>query len=143
MQRFPKLQLLKICSKNIKLNMATLFVVHIGRTYCWHCQSALSATKESEITFELDKIDRNFTISRWSRALIRSSSLRFASTARDISSFMSSASGLPRIMSIIPGSRFLFSTGGRSVVAALSRGVEFSIDHLRRDCIVSYPSQAG
>jgi hypothetical protein len=76
-----------------------------------------------------------FTISRWSRALIRSSSLRFASTARDMSSFMSSASGLPRIMSIIAGSRFLRSTGGRSD-GALSRGVEFSIDHLRRDCIV-------
>ena len=104
-------------------------------TYCWHCQSALSTVRdgwsESEsIIFELD-----FTISRWSRALIRSSSLRFTSTARDISSFMSSASGLPRIMSIIAGSRSLRSTGGRSV-GAPSRGVEFSIDHLRRDCIV-------
>lgn len=74
-------------------------------------------------------------ISRWSRALIRSSSLRFASTATDISSFMSSASGLPRIMSIIAGSRFLRSTGGRSD-GALSKGVEFSMDHLRSDCMV-------
>lgn len=88
--------------------------------------------------FELDKINWNFffTISRWSRALIRSSSLRFASIARDISSFMSSASGLPSNMSIIAGSRFWRSTGGRSD-GALSRGVEFSIDHLRRDSIVS------
>ena len=53
-----------------------------------------------------------------------------------MSSFMSSESDLPRIMSIIDGSRFLLSTGGRSD-GALSRGVEFSIDHRRRDCIVS------
>lgn len=78
----------------------------------------------------------SINISRWSRALIRSSSFRFASTATDMSSFMSSASGLPRIKSIIAGSICLRSTGGRSD-GALSRGVEFSIDHLRSDCIVS------
>ena len=132
MQRFPKFQFLEICSKNI-MNM-----VHpIPRIWMRRTIGIV------DLLYQLRGYDQDqnfinragFTISRWSRALIRSSSLRFASIARDISSFMSSASGLPRIKSIIAGSRFLRSTGGRSD-GALSRGVEFSIDHLRSDCIV-------
>ena len=29
----------------------------LGRTYCWHCQYALSTAKESEIIFKLYKIN--------------------------------------------------------------------------------------
>ena len=113
------------------------FAILKRRTYCWHYQSALSTTRRNGISiiFNFRFKDFGLAISRWSRALSRSSSFRFASTATDMSSFMSSESGLPRIISIIAGSIFLGSNGGRSD-GALSRGVEFSIDHLRSDCIV-------
>ncbi len=54
----------------------------------------------------------SMSISKSSRACIRSSSSRFSSTATANASFMSSASDFPRMASITPGSRSVRGCGG-------------------------------